>query len=820
MEVSPTESPQPEQNNPLAVGVVTGLAIASVAALALRGSLTGRDRAYQEAYVGELERLAMQLAQQTAELETLNAEMGLVEARMRAILESSLDAIVVADAQSVITQWNRIAENTFGWSAEEAIGRNLNDTIIPERHREAHDRGMAHYLATGEGPILNQRIEIIALHRDGREFPIELTVAPTQWGSTPMFSSFIRDVTDRKRVEQRLTVEHAVSRVLAESERMEEAGERILQAIGANVGWKFGTFWTVERGESLLRPAAVWHASDFDPGPFQDLTWRSAFGPGDGLPGRVWASAEPVWIEDIVDVAAFPRAAKAGERGLHGALGFPIMDGPNVAGVIDFFHLESLRPNGPLLEMLAAVGTDIGQSMRRIRAEEERDLALAQIARANVDLQEANAALAEQTSAADRARRAADEANQAKSEFLANMSHELRTPLNAILGYADLLDIGINGELSERQRAYLDRVRVSGTHLLALIEDILDISKVEAGRLGLETAEARVVDVTLASLSLVSPQAAERGLHLENVCRDRDLCYLGDEDRVRQILVNLLSNAIKFTERGGSVTVSCGVTTEPEKGARLSGEGPWVCIQVADTGIGIATEEQGTVFEPFVQAEKGRTRTRGGTGLGLTISRQLARLMGGDLTLRSELGKGSCFTLWLPTTVTGATAWKDDEDPPSFAGLGAIGEALRSEVAAVLASISRRLRSDPLTPMAEALSGPELDDHQLAFLVDIVQTLVVLEAEEGAHDLLRDGSDFQRLLSTRHGTQRARQRWTEAALQREFVIVREELEQAVRALASPSAPVENAVRLLSRLVLQGEQFSLRGLRTGAVTSAR
>jgi hypothetical protein len=243
-----------------------------------------------------------------------------------------------------------------------------------------------------------------------------------------------------------------------------------------------------------------------------------------------------------------------------------------------------------------------------------------------------------------------------------------------------------------------------------------------------------------------------------------------------------------------------------------------VCVQVADTGIGIAAEELGSIFEPFVQAEKGRTRTHGGTGLGLTISRQLARLMGGDLTLRSTLGEGSRFTLWLPTTATGTAVWRDDEPVPSFEGLAAVGEALRPRVTEVLAAISTRMRHDPLVPMAEVLSDAELDDHQLSYLADIAQTLVVLEQEEGSSELLRDGSDFQRLLATRHGTQRARQRWAEAALQREFEIVREEVEKGARAAAPPSAALETAVRVLGRLVTQGEQFSLRGLRTGAVTS--
>jgi signal transduction histidine kinase len=307
------------------------------------------------------------------------------------------------------------------------------------------------------------------------------------------------------------------------------------------------------------------------------------------------------------------------------------------------------RLEGALAEAEAA------RAEARLRAEhaealtEELQVQAGHLEEQATELEMLNAELAERTGEAERARAAADAANRAKSEFLANMSHELRTPINAVLGYGELLEMEIAGPVTAGQRLHLERIRSSGRHLLTLINDILDLAKVEAGQLTVEHNLETLERVVQEALTIVDGQYAERGVELRNACEDVDVPYVGDHDRVRQILLNLLSNAAKFTEPGGSVTLRCGTTATPDAGAEVSGAGPWTYAQVEDTGIGIEEEQARSVFQPFVQVESGRTRTQGGTGLGLTISRQLARLMGGDLTLRTEMGKGSCFTLWLPT---------------------------------------------------------------------------------------------------------------------------------------------------------------------------
>ncbi len=236
----------------------------------------------------------------------------------------------------------------------------------------------------------------------------------------------------------------------------------------------------------------------------------------------------------------------------------------------------------------------------------------------------------------ERAARAdAEEANRSKSRFLAVMSHELRTPLNAIAGYSDLLDLGIHGELSEAQREALRRIQKSERHLLGLIEDVLTYARVETGQLRYDLAKVDTLELVTTTEALVAPQVLARGLRLDLSGCQQGMLVEVDRDKTQQILVNLVANAIKFTPPGGTITLA------------YHRDGESVRLTVSDTGIGIPDDKLTTIFEPFVQVDTRLTRTHEGVGLGLAISRDLARAMGGDLTVESRLGEGSCFTLTL-----------------------------------------------------------------------------------------------------------------------------------------------------------------------------
>jgi signal transduction histidine kinase len=237
------------------------------------------------------------------------------------------------------------------------------------------------------------------------------------------------------------------------------------------------------------------------------------------------------------------------------------------------------------------------------------------------------------------ARADAESANAAKSEFLANMSHELRTPLNAIGGYAVLMLEGIRGPITEAQRGDLERIRRSQRHLLGLINDILNFAKIEAGRVRFDLRDVPVDGAVGALEALVVPLLREKSQRYEYSRCDPALVVHADPERLQQILLNLLSNAVKFTPGGGAIIVTCDATPDV------------VRIHVRDTGVGIPAEKLQTIFEPFVQLDRGQSPSIAGTGLGLAISRDLARAMHGDLVAESTLDVGSTFTLSLPRRV-------------------------------------------------------------------------------------------------------------------------------------------------------------------------
>jgi PAS domain S-box-containing protein len=301
---------------------------------------------------------------------------------------------------------------------------------------------------------------------------------------------------------------------------------------------------------------------------------------------------------------------------------------------------EQLHEQAAELEMQAAQLAE--QATELEMAHEQLQQQAAELEVSQEQLQEQAAELEVSNEEAEAARVRAEEANRAKSEFLASMSHELRTPLNAIGGYAELMELGVRGPVTDQQREDLARIRRSQRHLLTLINDILHFTRIEGGRVEYDLRVVQLSGLVADVAPMIEPQVNAQGLTLEvrlPTGPGAEAAVRADAEKVRQILLNLLSNAVKFTSAGGRVRVE--IATDPARPQV-------VLVCVSDTGIGIPADKLEAIFDAFVQVHAGLTRRHEGTGLGLAISRDLARGMGGDLTVESEVGKGSTFTLALP----------------------------------------------------------------------------------------------------------------------------------------------------------------------------
>ena len=293
------------------------------------------------------------------------------DARKTAILETALDCIITMDHQGSVVEFNPAAEKTFGYSRDQAIGQELSQLIIPPSLRESHRKGMAHFLATGEGPVLSKRLELPALRADGTEFPVELAITLIPTDGPPLFTAYLRDISERVRTEQRRNVRLAVTHALSEAASVEEGASGVLRSVCENLGWDVGFLWLVrEQGDSLVCRSS-WHREDAIVSEFEKASCGRTFVKGEGLPGRVWQEGKPAWILDVSQETNFPRLASAAKHDLHSAVAYPIVVGDHTIGLIEFFTEHIRQADADLLETMGTVAGNIGQFIERKVAEEE-----------------------------------------------------------------------------------------------------------------------------------------------------------------------------------------------------------------------------------------------------------------------------------------------------------------------------------------------------------------------------------------------------------------------------------------------------------------
>jgi PAS domain S-box-containing protein len=521
----------------------------------------------------------------------------------RMLLDSISDyAIIAVSPSASILTWNPTARRLLGYGPE-MVGSDLS-VLYPQSANAS--RGAAARLSEAAATGRTE-FESWLIRADGTAICACVTISAlrTENGELIGYAHAIRDLSTQELVSENLRVSEERARLMIES--VKDYAIFMLDPNGNITTWNAGAQRIKQyRAEEVIGK----HFSIFYPA--HEATWKPKEELQIAL--REGKYEEEGW-----------RLRKDGSRFMANVVITPVR---TAKGVLAGFA----KVTRDLTERHAAQERAIAAARMLAVEEAYREMAEARAKEMSALVEQ----LGRQTAELERQSQAAEKANKVKAEFLAAMSHELRTPLNAIGGYAQLMEMGIGGSVTDEQKLHLERIRRSQEHLLGVINDILNFSKIEAGQVEYNIGRVGLRGVLELGASMVEPQARDKSIRVAIGACDPDIAARADQLKVEQILLNLLSNAMKFTATGGEVTLSAG----PGEG------GVWLTVR--DTGIGISPADLRMIFAPFMQVGRTLASPKEGTGLGLAISRDLARAMGGDLTAESEEGVGSTFTLVLP----------------------------------------------------------------------------------------------------------------------------------------------------------------------------
>ena len=548
--------------------------------------------------------------------ELANSERELVRSQnaIRAIVDTAPDGILTMTASGRIESVNTAAERLFGYLKVELIGQNIS--LIIQRPPEAESDPYGQLDSScGIPQIMGIDCELVGRRRGGSTFPIDVAISEVQTDGVRRFTGIVRDITVRKLAEINLEEQARlaelaakIGHVLVSPGAIEAALHGCADATASHLDATFVGIWIFNNSTRRLQLAAsAKQFSGCQGDPFQE--------------NRISIEIEMIARERITyqsdDIAADPRIEKATwlkREAVTGFAGYPLVVENRLVGVMAMYHRRPFT----------------GGTFRKIGSV-TKSIALA-IERANSEMM-----LKEAMTAAARA-------SAAKSQFLANMSHELRTPMNAIIGYSEMLveeyqDLGQTDFLPD-----IMKIRSAGTHLLQLINDILDVSKIESGKMEITAETLEVTPFLQEVVETLRPTIERNGnrFHVESDLPGAKI--YSDSTKIRQILFNLLSNAAKFT-KGGTVTLRVHLLSYEDQ--------PRLNLEVSDSGIGMTEEQMSRICEPFMQAESSTTRRFGGTGLGLAITKRFCEMLGGHLTIRSAPAIGSTFVASIPAQFNG-----------------------------------------------------------------------------------------------------------------------------------------------------------------------
>lgn len=554
-----------------------------------------------------------------------------------AILETSLDAIIGMDEAGLITEFNPAAEQVFGFARADVIGKPLADCIIPPDLRERHRRGLAHFLATGEGPLLRTRVEIRACRADGAELLVELAIAPYRTNGHWLFVSTLRDITEQRAAQRQLATQYAVANTLAqEIGAVASAAPPVIRLVCEAIGWDGGQLWLADDANDALRVVAGWHA-DASVETFAAVseTMRRR---GEGLPGHVWADREPRWLA-VAQAGAMltpERTRAAAECGIVSLVAFPILKGDAKAiGVLEFFARRPQAPDAGTRSLLTAVCQQLGQFVERKHAEE----ALRR----------------------SEARHAEEMKLEAVAVLAGGVAHGFNNLLMVIGGNAELLEADAR---NADARQLIAGIRESVSAATGLTRRILAFGRrhplmlqvLELGPL-LARSEPILRDVAGADVRVMVRVDPTTG----NV--------RVDPAQMEQILVNLTLNARDAMRRGGELTIEAR-PADPEQALardhlRLA-PGAFAEIAVRDTGTGMDERTVARAFEPFFTTRPAGT----GAGLGLAVVHGIVHATGGHVAVESAPGRGTTVRVYVPRVPAAVARPAAATAPAHIAGLG------------------------------------------------------------------------------------------------------------------------------------------------------